>query len=39
MNQVTPPIGRARRLVAGLFVASLVLAAATLAGGAWWLLS
>jgi hypothetical protein len=38
MVQVTPSVGRARRVVAGLFVASLVLVAASLAGGAWWLL-
>ncbi|MEV5527382.1 hypothetical protein [Streptomyces prunicolor] len=31
MTKVTPPIGHGRRLLAGLFVASLVLTAATLA--------
>ncbi|MFJ9249836.1 hypothetical protein [Streptomyces sp. NPDC101776] len=31
MTKVTPPVGHGRRLLAGLFVASLVLTAATLA--------
>jgi hypothetical protein len=31
MTQVTPPIGRGRRMAAGLFVAALVLTAAAAA--------
>ncbi|WP_258055630.1 hypothetical protein [Streptomyces sp. Ru62] len=38
MNHVTPPVGRARRVMAGLFAAALLLAAATLVLGAWGLL-
>ncbi|MET7431492.1 MULTISPECIES: hypothetical protein [Streptomyces] len=35
MNHVTPSAGRARRVMAGLFVAALLLAAAALLLGAW----
>ncbi|MEW2283084.1 hypothetical protein [Streptomyces sp. NPDC047841] len=35
MNHVTPSAGRARRVMAGLFVAALVLAAAALVLGVW----
>lgn len=38
MTQVTGPIGRGRRMAAGLFVASLVLTAAGMALLALWLL-
>lgn len=38
MTQVTRPIGRGRRMAAGLFVASLVLTAAALALLTLWLL-
>ncbi|MEU6665452.1 hypothetical protein [Streptomyces sp. NPDC046727] len=38
MNHVTPPVGRARRAMAGLFVTALLLAAAALPFGAWLLL-
>ncbi|MET9451495.1 hypothetical protein [Streptomyces cinerochromogenes] len=38
MNHVTAPVGRARRVMAGLFVTALLLAAAALAGTAWLLL-
>ncbi|SDP37561.1 hypothetical protein SAMN04487981_12148 [Streptomyces sp. cf386] len=38
MTQVTRPIGRGRRMAAGLFVASLVLTAAAPALLALWLL-
>ncbi|MET8566328.1 hypothetical protein ABZV75_39365 [Streptomyces flaveolus] len=39
MNHVTPPVGRARRVTAGLFVTALLLASAALLLGAWLLLS
>lgn len=38
MTQVTKPIGRGRRMAAGLFLASLVLTGAGLALLAMWLL-
>ncbi|WP_263981297.1 hypothetical protein [Streptomyces naphthomycinicus] len=39
MNRVTPPVGRARRVTAGLFVSALLLAPAALACAVWLLLS
>ncbi|MFF8726075.1 hypothetical protein ACF073_06245 [Streptomyces sp. NPDC015171] len=39
MNQVTASVGRARRVVAGLFAAALLLAPAALALGLWLLLT
>lgn len=38
MNQVTPSVARARRVLAGLFVTAVVLAAVALGGTAWLLL-
>ncbi|MET8769981.1 hypothetical protein [Streptomyces sp. NPDC004658] len=38
MNHVTPSVGRARRVMAGLFVAALLLAVAVPLLGAWLLL-
>ncbi len=38
MTQVTPPIARGRRMLAGLFITSLVLTAAALALLVRWLL-
>jgi hypothetical protein len=39
MTQVTPPIARGRRMVAGLFITSMVLTAAALVLLARWLSS
>ncbi|CAL9397370.1 hypothetical protein SUDANB145_01391 [Streptomyces sp. enrichment culture] len=38
MTRVTPSIGRGRRLVAALFIASLALTPVAVAALVWWLL-